>query len=75
MLGKKKRRGVQPPIYMKHSGKVLRSIVKQLKHIGHLENKVFVSKDENTKSLLGLVLTKTGRTELDKVASKILRSK
>jgi len=73
MYGKKKRRGVQAPIFMKHSGKILRSIVKQLKDIGYLENRVFILEEDNKKRLLGLTLTKTGHAELDKVASKILR--
>ena len=35
MFGKKKRRGAQAPTFMKHSGKILRTIVKQLKDIGY----------------------------------------
>jgi len=75
MFGKKKRRGAQAPTFMQHSGKILRTIVKQLKEIGYLENRVLVLEEDNKKRLLGLTLTKTGHTELDKVASKILRSK
>lgn len=75
MFGKKKRRGAQAPTFMKHSGKILRTIVKQLKDIGYLENRVLVLEEDNKKRLLGLTLTKSGHTELDKVASKILRSK
>jgi len=74
MLGKKKRRGVQAPTFMKHSGKIIRSIVKQLKDIGYLENKIFVTEDDK-KRLLGLTLTRNGHTELDKVASRLLRAK
>jgi ribosomal protein S19E (S16A) len=75
MFGKKKRRGAQAPIFMKHSGKILRTIVKQLKGIGYLENLVFSTEEDGKKRLMGLILTKTGHTELDKVASKILRGK
>lgn len=75
MLGKRKRRGVQPPTFMKHSGKIIRTIVKQLRDIGYVDNNVLVIEGENKKRTLGLTLTKTGRTELDKVASSILRAK
>ena len=75
MYGKKKRRGAQAPIFMKHSGKILRTIVKQLKDIGYLENRVLVLEEDNKKRLLGLTLTRSGHTELDKVASRILRAK
>ena len=75
MFGKKKRRGSQPPTFMEHSGKILRNISKQLKEIGYIENRVLVLEDDNKKRLLGLSLTKAGHTELDKVASKFLRSK
>ena len=75
MLGKKKRRGVHPPKFTEHSGKILRAVVKQLKDIGYLENKVLVVEEENKKRLMGLTLTKSGHTELDKIASKILRAK
>ena len=33
LFGMKKRRGAHPPTFMKHSGKILRTIVKQLKTI------------------------------------------
>jgi small subunit ribosomal protein S19e len=42
MFGKKKRRGSQAPTFMEHSGKILRTIVKQLKNIEYLENRVLV---------------------------------
>jgi ribosomal protein S19E (S16A) len=74
MFGKKKRRGSQAPTFMEHSGKILRTIVKQLKNIEYLENRVLVLEEDNKKRLLGLTLTKTGHTELDKIASKILRA-
>ena len=75
MFGKKKRRGVQAPTFMQHSGKILREIVKALRTIGYVENKVLVTDSDNRRQLLGLTLTKTGHTELDKVASRILRAK
>lgn len=75
MMGMKKRRGVKPPRFMPHSAKLLRTIVKQLKDIGYVENKVLLMEEDNKKRLLGLTLTRSGRTELDKVASKLLRAK
>jgi len=71
----RKRRGRQPPKFATASGKILRNIVKQLREIGYVENRVRVSEEDQKKSTLGLTMTKTGFTELDKVASRILRGK
>lgn len=70
-LGKKKRRGSQPPKFMPAGGKVIREVVSQLKANGYVEN--FCEKAQNV--TFGMVLTKQGRTELDKIASKIMRTK
>ena len=67
-FGKKKRRGVQPPKSMKAGGRCIREIVHQLKNNGYVEN--YGTAEQNT---YGLVLTKTGRTELDKIASKCMK--
>jgi ribosomal protein S19E (S16A) len=70
----KKRRGAHPPTFMKHSGKILRTIVKQLKSIGYIDNSVMIN-DDGSKRQLGLVITKTGMTELDKISNKVLKPK
>lgn len=70
-LGKKKRRGSQPPKFHQAAGKVIREVVAQLKANGYVEN--FCEKAEHI--TFGMVLTKQGRTELDKIASKIMKSK
>ena len=71
MFGKKQRRGCQPPIAAKAAGKVIRELTKQLKAAGYIES---TFNQEQTTSY-GLVLTKTGRGELDKIASKIMKEK
>ena len=63
------RRGVEPPKFMKAAGKLIREVVKQLKSNGYVEN--YGSKGSNF--TYGLVLTKQGRTELDKIASKVVK--
>ena len=67
-FGRKKRRGVKPPVFVKAGGKVIREVVKQLKEIGYVDS--YCSKDGN---LFGLNLTKTGTSELDKIATKIVK--
>jgi ribosomal protein S19E (S16A) len=69
MLGKKERRGAQPAKFMRASGKIIRFLVKQLKDNKYVEN----YGTQESKVTYGLVLTKTGRTELDKIASKIAK--
>ena len=68
-FGKKMRRGVEPPKFMKAAGKLIREVVKQLKSNGYVEN--YGTKANNV--TFGLVLTKQGRTELDKIASKVVK--
>ena len=53
---------------MKAGGRCIREIVHQLKNNGYVEN--YGTAEQNT---YGLVLTKTGRTELDKIASKCMK--
>ena len=68
-FGKKMRRGVEPPKFMKAAGEIVREIVKQLKANGYVEN--YGSKENAI--TYGMVLTKQGRTELDKIASKVVK--
>ena len=68
-FGKKMRRGVEPPKFMKAAGKIIRELTKQLKANGYVEN--YGSKENAV--TYGMVLTKQGRTELDKIASKVMK--
>ena len=69
MFGKKMRRGAQPPKFMKAGGKIIRELVKKIKKNGYVEN--YGNKDGAV--TFGMVLTRQGRTELDKIASKIMK--
>jgi ribosomal protein S19E (S16A) len=75
MFSKKQRRGSQPPRTFKAGGKIIRDIVIQLKAAKYVDN--FGAKDnkedENSNNNFGLFLTKTGRSELDKIASGLLK--
>ena len=70
-FGKKMRRGVEPPKFMKAAGKIIRELVKQLKNNGYVEN----YGTKGSEVTFGLALTKQGRTELDKIASKVMKQK
>ena len=70
-FGKKMRRGVEPPKFMKAAGKIIRELTKQLKANGYVEN--YGAKGNEV--TYGMVLTKQGRTELDKIASKVMKEK
>ena len=74
MFGMRKRRGRQPPKFATASGNVLRKIVRELKNVGYVENKSLVV-DNKLSHTFGLTMTKTGFTELDKIASRILKGK
>lgn len=54
---------------MKAGGKIIRELVSQLKANGYIEN--FSTKKEDV--TFGMTLTKQGRTELDKIASKFMK--
>ena len=69
LFGKKKRRGVNTNTACNHSGKIIRDIVGQLKKNGLCEN--YASTDGVT---LGLLITKNGRTQLDKLATTLAKS-
>lgn len=69
-LGKKKRKGVRPPKFSKSGGKVIREVVSQLKKNGYVEN--YANTEGHT---FGLVLTKQGRAELDKIATRVLKER
>ncbi len=69
MFSKKERRGSQPPKTFRAGGKIIRELVIQLKKAGYVQN--FEKKDDETNC--GLMLTKTGRSELDKIASGLMK--
>ena len=68
MFSKKQRRGSQPPKTFRAGGKIIRDLVIQLKGAKYLEN--LGGEDETNH---GLTLTKTGRSELDKIAAGIMK--
>ena len=69
MFSKKERRGSQPPKTFRAGGKIIREIVIQLKNADYIKN--YGGKDEETDS--GLFLTQKGRSELDKIASGLMK--
>ena len=69
MFSKKERRGSQPPKTFRAGGKIIRELVIQLKKAGYIKN--YGGKDDETNS--GLFLTKTGISELDKIASGLMK--
>ena len=71
-FGKNKRGSVASPKFALAGGKILREIVKQLKNSKYMANKFTIRDGEN--HTVGLHLTNLGITEMDKVASKIVKS-
>ena len=69
MFSKKQRRGSQPPRRFVAGGKIIRDLVIQLKAKGYIEN--YGKNDEDSNH--GLYLTKTGRSELDKIAAGLMK--
>ena len=69
MFSKKQRRGSQPPKTFRSGGKIIRDLVIQLKGAKYVEN----YKGEEEVDLHGLHLTRTGRSELDKIAAGIMK--
>lgn len=65
-LGKKHRRGVNACVTSRAGGKIIRDIIGQLKANKYVEN--YASTEGNT---LGLLITKAGKSALDKVAATI----
>ena len=66
----KKRRGVSSPKFTLAAGKVLREVVTQLKKNGYVEN--YANAEGHT---FGLLLTRQGRAELDKIASRLVKER
>lgn len=68
-FGKKFRRGCQPPTASKAAGKIIRTIIQQLKAADLIEE--LKNPDQNT--TYGFTISKKGRSELDKIAAKCVR--
>ena len=69
MFSKKQRRGSQPPKTFRSGGKIIRDLVIQLKAKEYIENYGKEEDDNNH----GLHLTRTGRSELDKIAAGLMK--
>ena len=69
MFSKKQRRGCQPPKTFRAGGKIIRELVGQLKTAGLVAN--YGKKEDESNN--GLFLTKNGRSELDKIASGLMK--
>ena len=69
MFSKKERRGSQPPKTFRAGGKIIRDLVIQLKNAKYIAN--YGGKEDETNS--GLYLTKSGRSQLDKIASGLMK--
>ena len=70
MFSKKQRRGSQPPKTFRSGGKIIRDLVIQLKAKEYIDN---YGKNEEDATDHGLYLTKTGRSELDKIAAGLIK--
>ena len=70
MFSKKQRRGSQPPKTFRSGGKIIRDLVIQLKAKEYIDN---YGKNEEEATDHGLYLTRTGRSELDKIAAGLMK--
>ena len=70
MFSKKQRRGSQPPKTFRSGGKIIRDLVIQLKAKEYIDN---YGKNEEDATDHGLYLTRTGRSELDKIAAGLMK--
>jgi small subunit ribosomal protein S19e len=72
--GGKARRGAQPPIQQQGAGKVIRYCLKQLEEAG-LVGQVKYQSDDGSEQTAGKTLTKKGTTDMDRIASQIVKEK
>ena len=69
-----KRRGGQPPHQAQAAGKVIRYCLKQLQDAGLVGLSKFQAED-GQEQVLGKTLTKKGTTDMDRIASQIVKEK
>ena len=72
--GGKQRNGVRPPKHHQGAGKVIRYCLKQLEDIG-LVGLVQYQTEEGRGVAAGKTLTKKGTTDMDRIASQIVKDK
>lgn len=72
--GGKQRNGVRPPKHHQGAGKVIRYCLKQLEEAG-LVGQVKYQTDDGHEQSSGKTLTKKGTTDMDRIASQIVKEK
>jgi len=72
--GGKQRNGVRPPKHHAGAGKVIRYCLKQLEEAG-LVGQVKYQTDDGHEQSSGKTLTKKGTTDMDRIASQIVKEK
>lgn len=72
--GGKQRNGVRPPHQRQGAGKVIRYCLKQLEDAG-LVGLVKFQQDDGTETIDKKILTKKGTTDMDRIASQIVKEK
>ena len=72
--GGKQRRGARPPQHHQAAGKVIRYCLKQLEDAG-LVGVVKYQSDDGSEQTAGKTLTSKGTTDMDRIASQIVKEK
>jgi small subunit ribosomal protein S19e len=70
--GGKRRNGVRPPKHAQGAGKVIRYCLRQLEDAGLVGQVKYQTEDGHEQSA-GKVLTKKGTTDMDRIASQIVK--
>ncbi len=73
--GGKQRNGVCRPHHRKSAGKVIRYCMKQLEEQGLVGHISYKAEDGSTTTLPDKALTKRGTTDMDRIASQIMKEK
>lgn len=72
--GGKQRNGVRRPHHRQSAGKILRYVLKQLEEAG-LVGQVKYQSDDGSEQTAGKTLTQKGTTDMDRIASQIVKEK
>ena len=72
--GGKQRNGVRPPHHRQACGKVIRYCLKQLEAQSLVGTEKIIT-EEGSEQILGKKLTKKGITDMDRIASQIVKEK